>query len=267
MFGRVNRHRGAGRPLLAWLGMALMAVSFAWLQFSIPPSSPRTDTRVAAAEEPFNVVVLDPGHGGQDSGTMKAGILEKELTLDVAHRAERRLQLKGATVLLTRNGDTHVSLTDRAAVANRQRNCVFISIHFDHAARPAATGVETYYAVRRVSIAARAASWLPFLQRTALEPANAESQNLASFIQEALVTRTQAVNRGTTAQQFFVLANVRHPAVLVEGGFLTNTDDMSKLATEDYREQLAVAISDGVMRYRDTLRRQTPLAVSLPAGE
>jgi N-acetylmuramoyl-L-alanine amidase len=95
-----------------------------------------------------------------------------------------------------------------------------------------------------------------------------ESQSLASFIQEALVKHTQAVNRGTTPQQFFVIANVRHPAVLVEGGFLTNTDEISKLATGDYREQIAAAITDGILRYRDALRRrQTPLAVSSPGGE
>lgn len=195
-------------------------------------------------------------------------MLEKELTLDVAHRAERRLKLQGVAVLLTRNDDTHVSLANRAAVANEQHNCVFISIHFDNAARPAATGVETYYAVHQASNVARAAAWLPFLRRTSLEPANVESQSLASLIQEALVTHTQAVNRGTTPQHFFVLANVRHPAVLVEGGFLTNTEDMNKLATADYREQLAAAISYGVMRYREILRRrQTPLAVSLAGGE
>ncbi len=264
MFGRVNRHRGSGRPFLAWFGLLLMAGSFAWLQFS-PPLFTRPDTRVAAAEGPFTLVVLDPGHGGQDSGTMRAGILEKELTLDVAHRAQRRLELQGVAVLLTRTGDTQVSLSDRAAVANEQPNCIFISLHFDHATRPAATGVETYYAARQASNVVRAASWLPFLKRTSLEPANMESQNLASLIQEALVARTQAVDRGTTPQQFFVLANVRHPAVLVEGGFLTNADDISKLATEDYREQIAAAITDGVMRYQESSRRrQTPLAVSLP---
>ena len=95
-----------------------------------------------------------------------------------------------------------------------------------------------------------------------------ESQSLAGFIQEALVTRTQAVNRGTTPQQFFVIAAVRHPAVLVEGGFLTNSDELNKLATGDYREQIAAAISDGVMRYREVLQGQeTPLAVDLPGGE
>ena len=199
---------------------------------------------------------------------MKAGILEKELTLDVAHRARRLLQLQGVDVLLTRGDDTHVSLAGRAAIANERRNCVFVSIHFDNATRPAATGVETYYATNQISNAKLVPSWLPFLQRTSLEPTNVESQSLASFIQKALVTRTQAADRGTTPQQFFVLANVRHPAVLVEGGFLTNADEITKLATGDYREQIAAAISDGVLRYRDALRQQpTPVADSSPGGE
>jgi N-acetylmuramoyl-L-alanine amidase len=195
-------------------------------------------------------------------------MVEKELALDVAHRVERLLQLQGVATVLTRAGDTYVSLADRAAVANAQRNCVFISIHFDDAARPAAAGVETYYAAHQISNSTRVTSWLPFLQQTSLGSANVESQSLAAFIQEALVTRTQAVNRGTASQQFFVIANVRHPAVLVEGGFLTNADEMNKLATGDYREQIAAAISDGVMRYREVLQQQqTPLAVNLPGAE
>ena len=199
---------------------------------------------------------------------MKGGLLEKDLALDVAHRTERFLQLQGVATLLTRTGDTYISLAERAAVANAQRNCIFISIHFDDATRPAATGVETYYAARQVSNAPRVASWFPFLQPASAESANVESQSLAAFIQEALVTHTQAMNRGTTPQQFFVIANVRHPAVLVEGGFLTNTDELNKLATGDYREQIAAAISDGVMRYRAVVRQQrTPLAVSLTGGE
>ena len=198
---------------------------------------------------------------------MKSGMVEKELALDVAHRVERFLQLQGVATLLTRTGDSYVSLADRAAIANAQHDCVFVSIHFDDAARPAATGVQTYYAGRQISNGTRVASWFPFF-RPSPESTNVESQSLAAFVQEALVTHTQAVNRGTTAQQFFVIANVRHPAVLVEGGFLTNADELNKLATGDYREQIAAAISDGVMRYRDVLRQQqTPLAVNLPGSD
>ena len=198
---------------------------------------------------------------------MKAGMVEKELTLDVAHRVERLLQQRGLAVLLTRTDDSYVPLEGRVSVANDQPDCVFVSIHFDEATRTVATGVETYYAARQISIPGRVAAWLPFLQPASANATRAESQSLAAFIQEALVAHTQAVNRGTSPQQFFVIANVRHPAVLVEGGFLTNTDEMNKLATGDYREQIAAAISDGVMRYREVLQQQrTPLAVNLPGG-
>ena len=245
-----------------------MLVSFAWLQLLPTRIRPQASGMLAPGDEPFAVVVLDPGHGGQDSGTMKAGLLEKDLALDVAHRAERLLQRQGIVTLLTRNDDTYVSLAGRAAMANEQPRCVFVSIHFDDATRPGATGVETYYAAHQISAdPMRVLSWLPFLRRTSLEPASLESQSLASFIQEALVTHTQAMDRGTRAQQFFVIANVHHPAVLVEGGFLTNAEEMNKLANADYREQIAAAICEGVMHYREVLLNQrTPLAVNLPGG-
>ncbi|MEY2496656.1 MAG: N-acetylmuramoyl-L-alanine amidase [Verrucomicrobiota bacterium] len=260
-------HRETGRSILAWLGLLLMVASFVWLQLLPPIATFPITIQKPASEPPFAVVVIDPGHGGLDSGTMKTGMVEKDLTLDVARRVERLLQSRGLATMLTRADDTYVSLAARAALANEQPNCIFISIHFDEAGRPAATGIETYYATRQISIPDRVMSWLPFFQKASLESTNPESQSLASFVQEELVTHTQAVNRGTRPQQFFVIANVRHPAVLVEGGFLTNKEDVSKLATEAYREQIAAAISDGVVRYRDVLQQQrTPLVVNLPGG-
>ena len=245
-----------------------MAVSFVWLQLTAVPRSAHFEPETATPPAPFALVVIDPGHGGQDPGTMKTGLVEKELTLDVAQRLERLLHQRGLATLLTRNDDSYVSLQDRTAIANDQQECVFVSIHFDEAGRPAATGIETFYAAHPISLPERVASWLPFLQRTSSEPPNVESQSLATFIQESLVTYTQAVDRGTRPQQFFVIANVRHPAVLVEGGFLTNKEDVSKLANNDYREQMATAISEGILRYRDTLQEQrTPLAVDLPGNE
>jgi len=268
MLGRAEGHGGSARPFLAWIGLLLMAVSFVWLQLLPSRPRPQVDIPAPAIESPFALVVLDPGHGGQDSGTMKAGILEKDLALDVALRAKRFLELRGVAALLTRTGDTYVSLADRAAIANARHDCVFVSIHFDDAARSAATGVETYYAAHQISGLSRVAAWLPFLEQAAAQSPNVQSQSLAAFIQEALVTRTQAVNRGTTPRQFFVISHVHHPAVLVEGGFLTNTEEVNKLATSDYREQIATAISDGVMHYREVLQQQEmPLTINLPGGD
>lgn len=196
---------------------------------------------------------------------MCGGVLEKDLTLDVAHRVDRLLEAERIATVMTRLGDNYVSLAERAAFANRVSDCIFISIHFNEDNRPVSTGVETYYAAHQITPGSFMTSWLPFLWRALSESPNLESQSLAGFIQEALVARTQALDRGTKAKQFFVIANVTSPAVLVEGGFLTNKEDNSRLTSEDYREQLAAAISDGILRYRDALKqRRSAVAVTAP---
>ena len=266
MRGRDGRTRaGDGRPILAKIGLLLLLVSFIWLQLT---ATPRSLTRLEARPQenaPFALVIIDPGHGGQDSGTIKTGLVEKDLALDVAHRLERHLQERGFVTLLTRGDDSYVSLQERATIANNQPESVFVSIHFDEAGRAAATGIETYYATHRASLPERVASWLPFLQRVSTEPPDLESQNLAGFIQESVVAQTQATNRGTRQQQFFVVANVRHPAVLVEGGFLTNKDEALKLTIAEYRNQMAAGIADGIVNYRASLLAQrTPSTTDLP---
>lgn len=257
------------RNILALSGLLLMIASFVWMQFhqAERPKSP-PESRIAqpsAAPGPFAVVILDPGHGGQDSGAMCGGLLEKDLTLDVARRIDRLLDSEGISTLMTRLGDTYVSLADRAAFANRIRNCIFVSIHFNEGNKPVATGVETYYAAHQITAGSLMASWLPFLWKPLSDSPNPESQRLAGFVQDALVARTRAVDRGTQPGQFFVIANVSAPAVLIEGGFLTNKEDISKLTSEDYRDQIAAAVADGVLHYREAASQRKPtLAVTDP---
>jgi N-acetylmuramoyl-L-alanine amidase len=248
--------------MLALCGLLLMVGSFVWMQlrYSERPVA-KTESKTAqssVASKPFAVVVLDPGHGGQDSGATCGGVLEKDLTLDVARRIDRLLNSEGIATLMTRVGDTYVSLADRAAFANRVRKCIFVSIHFNEDNKPVASGVETYYAGHQITAGSFLASWLPFLWRPLSDSPNPESQNLAGFIQEALVARTRSADRGTQARQFFVIANVTSPAVLIEGGFLTNKEDISKLASEDYRDQIAAAVADGILRYRDAASQRKP---------
>jgi N-acetylmuramoyl-L-alanine amidase len=189
---------------------------------------------------------------------MCGGVMEKDLTLDVARRVDHLLDSQGIATLMTRLGDTYVSLADRAAFGNRVRDSIFISIHFNEDNKPVATGVETYYAAHQVAADSVLASWLPFLSRASSDSPKLESQSLAGFIQEALVARTHSVDRGTQVRQFFVIANVTSPAVLVEGGFLTNKGDISKLSSEDYRNQLAAAVTDGILRYREAVSQRKP---------
>jgi len=212
------------------------------------------------------LVVLDPGHGGQDSGAMCGTIAEKDLTFDIAQRVDRLLQAQGLATLMTRIGDSYVSLQDRAAVTNRARDCIFVSIHFNESKKVVA-GVETYYADHQAAPAPRLVSWIPFFQGPAAESPTLASQSLARFIQEAMVARTKAPDRGTKAEQLFVITNVAVPAVLVEAGFL-NKEDIAKIESNDYREQMAAAISEGILRYRDVLKeRQLTLAVTGPGTE
>jgi N-acetylmuramoyl-L-alanine amidase len=264
MFGQRSRIKQATRTILALLGIFLMVASFVWMQRAPRPESAKRSTtpQLAPTSRPFAVVVLDPGHGGQDTGAMCGGVLEKDLTLDVARRIDRLLQAEGIATLMTRLGDSYVSLADRAAFANRVSNCIFVSIHFNEDNLPVSSGVETYYAAHQITAGSFLASWLPFLWRPLSESPNSESQSLAGFIQEALVARTRAADRGTKPRQFFVIANVTSPAALVEGGFLTNTADVSNLVSEHYREQIAAAVTDGILHYRDAVKqRQSTLAV------
>jgi len=255
---------GAMKNGLACLGLVLMLVSFVWWQSFFTPS-PVSSSRSRVAG-PFAVVVIDPGHGGQDSGAICGAIYEKDLTLDIAQRVDRLLQAQGLATLMTRVGDSYVSLQDRVAVTNRARDCIFVSIHFNEG-KKIVSGVETYYAEHQTASAPRLVSWIPFLDGTnaAAESPTAGSQSLARFIQEAMVARTKAPDRGTKSEQFFVIVNVGVPAVLVEAGFLSSKEDVANLESNDYREQMAAAISEGIIRYRDVLKeRQVPLAVTDP---
>jgi len=257
------------RRAVGWLGLLLLVASFLWL-LHLPTgefSQDNTSRRPLVGAEKKLVVVLDPGHGGQDSGAICGAVAEKDLTLDVALRTELLLRAAGCTTVLTRDRDCYVSLPERASLGNRAENSLFISIHFNDSQRQAASGVETYYAPRP-STRPGLLSWLPFLQPADTSSLTAKSEGLAASLQAALVERTSAVDRGIKSEQFYVIANVRHPAVLVEAGFLTNKADANKLATAAYRQRLAVAISEGVERYRAALGKGEPtLAIAAARPE
>ncbi|MDQ2866815.1 MAG: N-acetylmuramoyl-L-alanine amidase [Verrucomicrobiota bacterium] len=251
--------------VVTWLGLALITASLLVMILTSPPASVPSAVNKTSGE--FNLVVLDPGHGGDDSGAMTGGMVEKDLTLDVAQRVDRKLHENGLSTMLTRSSDAYVSLAERAAISNRAESAIFVSIHFNDGARPEASGVETYFAERQAAPGLKLATWFPFLRTTPSAPRR-QSQSLAAFIQQEVVKETQAPDRGTKAEQFFVLANTKHAAALVEGGFLTNKDDAQKLGSADYREHLAGAIAKGIVDYRETLKHEAlPLADAAPALE
>jgi N-acetylmuramoyl-L-alanine amidase len=246
------------RRALPWLGLLLLTVCFVWL---VRLPAPQLTHRAAAPRKPIGpveqklVVILDPGHGGDDSGAMCGSVMEKDLTLDVALRAELLLRAEGFTTLLTRDNDRYVSLAERASIANRAEGAVFVSIHFNDGAREAASGIETYYSPQQPNRSSGFLSWLPFVTPRHDMQLTAASQSLASCLQNALVQRTQAINRGIKQERFYVIANAEHPAALVEAGFITNKSDVTKLTTGEYRQDIATAISKGVEHYHGMSHR------------
>jgi len=179
-------------------------------------------------------VVVDAGHGGKDKGAIvfyrvgrrRVQVYEKDIVLDVARRVASRLGSAGATVKMTRTGDTFVELEERAAIANRFAADLFVSIHADSAKRRSAEGYGTYLS--------------PSASSGSVEAAGAVARSMSG----ASIAR-----HGTFRRRFKVLVLTRCPAVLVEIGFLTNPTELARLNDPAYRRRLADAVADGLIEY------------------
>ena len=208
------------------------------------------------------LVVLDPGHGGDDRGAIGPhGELEKDLTLQIARLTAARLQAAGVTARLTRDGDEAVALTDRTALANRLRADVFVSIHANASLARGAHGAETYFmsAEATDSHAAQAAATenasapqdtVQLILWDLAQTANLnESALLARVVQERLNALQEIRDRGVKQAPFVVLTGATMPAVLVEVGFLSNPDEAARLTARPGGEALAAAMVEALTAY------------------
>jgi N-acetylmuramoyl-L-alanine amidase len=174
----------------------------------------------------FDTVVLDPGHGGKDSGAVRRySPAEKTLALDVALRVQRKLHESQMRTVMTRDDDTFIPLDDRVAMGNAEKNSIFVSIHFNDARRRAVRGFETYYQS-------------PY------------AQPLAVAIDRNLSTLPHSVNRGVRTARFRVLRNAQYPSVLVECGYLSNRGEGNEVSSPAYRDRLADKIAEAIVDYR-----------------
>lgn len=167
-------------------------------------------------------VVIDPGHGGHDLGAADSYVYEKHINLDVARRLERTLQEAGFKTVLTRSSDEFIELSERSAIANRYRNSIFVSIHFNSSYKPTAIGIETYYR-------------------------SSESEKLASLVHREIIKSIGATDRGVKTANFAVLKNTRSPAILVEGGFVSNKSDRDAMMDPVYRQVIADSIARAII--------------------
>ena len=202
--------------------------------------------------KPMRVVVLDAGHGGYDNGAASPYGYEKEYTLDVVRRLRKKLEAAGVKVVQTRNSDSFVPLEARPRVANRLPGAIFVSIHFNSADwKPSANGIETY-AIPPLGAPPSGQDTTMVRDRIpenghALEPIDF---TFATIMQHALMAKLQVEDRGVKRARYVVLKDASTPAILIEGGFLTNSGDASRIASPTWREAYAAALATGILEFR-----------------
>jgi N-acetylmuramoyl-L-alanine amidase len=214
-------------------------------------------------------IVIDPGHGGHDTGTIGPnGLEEKDLVLDVSRRLGTLLQTRlGAEVIYTRQDDTFIPLETRTAIANQEGADLFVSVHANSSHDPDARGVETYYlnftsspdalevAARENAVSEESIHELQDLvKKIALKEKIDESQEFASDVQSSLHSGLAAKNpgvrdRGVKKAPFIVLIGANMPSILAEISFVSNPGDERRLATSEYRQKIAESLYRGIAKY------------------
>jgi N-acetylmuramoyl-L-alanine amidase len=184
--------------------------------------------RLGAAKGNFNTVLIDPGHGGKDSGGTSGRLApfqrEKDLTLDTAKRVRDELKRAGLRTLMTREDDHFVELDDRVAMANQLgAHAILVSIHYNATGSSRPNGVQTFF-------------W------------HANSHGLATRIQQAVVSSTGETNNGVTRRRLRLTRNPDIPCVLCECAYLTNPTENAKVAQDNYRQLIANGIANGILQ-------------------
>ncbi len=214
-------------------------------------------------------IVIDPGHGGHDTGTIGPnGLEEKDLVLDVSLRLGKLLASRlGAQVVFTRKDDTFIPLEDRTAIANHESADLFVSVHANSSRDPDARGVETYYlnftsspdalevAARENAVSEESIHELQDLvKKIALKEKIEESHEFAGDVESALHAGLAVKNpglrdRGVKKAPFIVLIGANMPSILAEISFVSNPGDERRLKTPEYRQKIAESLYRGIAKY------------------
>lgn len=209
----------------------------------------------------ISVIVIDAGHGGDDTGvraSVSTPLAEKDLSLDIAKKIEATLTAQtGARVLLTRSGDVHLGIADRASFANEARADLFLSIHANGSPAESAHGFRLYYhdapGAEASASPAPATPWSE-AQRESEE----KSARFAELLRESLAAKVSLTDRGVKRAPMTVLEGATCPAALIEVGFLSNKDEALALSTGAVQDAIAEAVADAVLRMDATLGEGTP---------
>ncbi len=201
----------------------------------------------------FTTVVIDPGHGGADPGSKSIYGKEKEFNLRLGLLLKRDLERRGFRVRMTRDADTFPTLGQRVVFANRVPDSIFISLHFNWFTRRDAKGLETY----ALSPQGAGTHNDRGPNGRSLRGNSRDSENiaLATAVHASILKKTRANDRGIKRDRFTVLAGINKPAILVEGGFLSNPGEARKIASTAYLSLISTGIADACVTYRNALRK------------
>jgi N-acetylmuramoyl-L-alanine amidase len=214
----------------------------------------------------IQTVVLDPGHGGFDKGAANSLGNEKTYALDIARQLRPMLQAKGFKVIMTRENDVFIPLEVRARIANATKDSIFVSIHFNATgSNPHATGFEIFSLTPRGAPSTNDDSLaLHFVNMQAGSPMEAQSFELSAAVYHSMLGHhLDEFDRGIKRARFAVLRHTRIPAILTEGGFLSETGDSKRIADPAWRKQYAESLCTGIENYRNLVeKKQRPMLVA-----
>lgn len=192
------------------------------------------------------LIVIDPGHGGKDPGARaQKKYNEKHFCLATAKLLQQHLKKMGYNTLMTRTKDSYIPLSKRANLANKEQATIFVSVHYNSSHNPKARGLEVF-----------------FNESLSKQWRSSQSKRLAKNILSHMTLLTKEPSRGVKQANFTVLINTWMPAVLVEGGFMSNTEDMELIQKSSYWNKIALGIARGIDDYFN-FRQQNLLSESL----
>ena len=212
----------------------MIGLLFSPFQLSLAASIQKTQWFDRFFSPPKKIIIIDAGHGGTEPGSVKQGIQEKDINLQIALQLQKRLEAKGYKVVMTRDDDTAISLKNRAKLANQAKGDLLISIHQNSFRDASVHGIEVYYNSDKTT----------------------NDQQLAQMIQESLINETGAKNRGIHSDNGLVVTRETiMPAVLVETAFISNDDELDLIMSDDYQNKVVKGIVVGIEEFLNELDR------------
>jgi N-acetylmuramoyl-L-alanine amidase len=190
----------------------------------IPPAAAAPKPKAKPHKSTKGQIVIDAGHGGAEPGALRAGIYEKNITIEIARKVKRNLERAGISVVMTREADESVSLKERTVITNTVMPDAFVSIHVNSSESSQPNGLETYY-------------YTP------------QSKELAQDVHKKLNAYISAPDRGIRTARFYVIRNTEVPAILTEIGYISNNGERAELLTESRQDATAKAIAEGIINF------------------